>query len=87
VRERLGSWRRRGGEGPGLALTFEDGLVWVMYDMVDVKETYRSGRIVTLEPTIRPFSFRFLSLSVFVYSRPPHRLVTMSCRTRGARPY
>jgi hypothetical protein len=49
-----------------------------MYEMVDVKKTYSSGRRVTLESTLRPFSFRFLSLSVFVYSRPAHLLAAMS---------
>lgn len=78
VRDRVASWRRRESGAPGIGLTFADGLVWVMYEMVDIKKTYKSGRRVTLAPTLRPFSFRFLSMSVFVYSRPPQFRAAMS---------
>lgn len=78
VRNRVAAWRRRESGAPGVGLTFEDGLVWVMYEMVDIKKTYSSGRRVNLTPTLRPFSFRFLSMSVFVYSQPAHPRVAMS---------
>jgi len=52
----------------GLGFTFECGLEWIMYDMVDVDILQRTGRRVTRPATLRPYRFPFLGTSVFVFS-------------------
>ena len=68
VRSRTASWLQDHGDKPGLALTFKDGLIWIMYEMLDVDQLQRNGRELKRASSLRPYSFPFTSISCFVCS-------------------
>jgi hypothetical protein len=77
VRERVGRWDEEG-KGLGLALTFENGLVWLMYDMIDVDHREREGTTVIRHAALRPYRYPFTSISGFVYSSLGNGLTAIS---------
>jgi hypothetical protein len=68
VRARTSAWLERGKAEPGFGLTFENGLVWVMYEMLDVARLQSKGDDVARRPSLRPYSYPFTSISGFVCS-------------------
>ncbi len=70
VRERTAVWMARRDGTSGFGLTFEDGLAWTMYDMLDIDRLERDGRRVIRPASIRPFKHAFTSMSVFVCAQP-----------------
>lgn len=68
ARSRAASWLQGRGDTPGLGFTYENGLEWIMYDMVDIDVWRSSGRMVKREATVRPYIYPFLGTSVFVLS-------------------
>lgn len=68
VRERVARWREDGRQAKGIGLTFENGLVWVMYDMIDLDRRERTGETIVRSTALRPFRFAFHSMSGFVYA-------------------
>jgi Putative rhamnosyl transferase len=77
VRGRCDRWLKDGGMAPGLGISFEYGLEWVMYDMLDVDRLWKGGELER-EATIRTYSFPFLGTSVFVLSRLPDQVSAVS---------
>jgi hypothetical protein len=69
VRERVAEWHQAR-RNVGFGLCFENGLEWIMYDMVNIEQLQKKGERVTRRAAIRPFSFIFHSMSSFFYSRP-----------------
>lgn len=66
VRRHTCSWLERSRRAPGLTFTFQDGLEWVMYEMVDVERLMESGERLVHPPSIRHYSLPFIGTSVFV---------------------
>jgi hypothetical protein len=77
VRSHCAAWLAERSEAPGLALTFPKGLEWLMYDMVDV-DKLRDGRRIVRKQAVRPYTFPFHSMSVFVLSRTEDKIVAIS---------
>jgi Putative rhamnosyl transferase/Glycosyl transferases group 1 len=69
ARSRAASWIQSRSDAPGVGFTYENGLEWIMYDMVDIDVWRNTGRMVRREATIRPYTYPFLGTSVFVLSR------------------
>lgn len=78
VRRRLAAWRESGGSTRGFCMTFETGLVWIMYDMLDVHHFQREGGKVVRKASVRPYSYPFTSISGFVYARLSDGLTSIS---------
>jgi hypothetical protein len=68
VRERVASWLNQSNRAPGLSLTFQDGLEWVMYEMLDVETFLNNGERVIHPPAIRNYRLPIIGMSVFVCS-------------------
>jgi hypothetical protein len=68
VRMRTSVWLRQATKEPGFGLTFENGLVWVMYEMLDVARLQSKGDDVVRKPSLRPYTYPFTSISGFVCS-------------------
>lgn len=69
VRKRMADHLARPAGGRGVGLTFENGLVWVMYEMHEVKRLSNEPRPAPLAATIRRYQYPFHSMSGFVCSR------------------
>ena len=78
VRERATQWLRAPSSAPGLGITFEYGLEWLMYDMLDVDVVQKRNLRVERKETIRPFYRPFLGTSIFVLSQSSHPVSTLS---------
>ncbi|HET8862117.1 MAG TPA: glycosyltransferase, partial [Solirubrobacterales bacterium] len=68
VREYTANWMRCQGDAPGFGLTFENGLVWIMYDMLDVDHLQSRGDAKPRCASIRPYTCPWASISEFVYA-------------------
>jgi len=68
VRQRVAKWLEQPSRAPGLSLTFQDGLEWVMYEMLDVEKLHDHGERFVHLPAIRRYCLPFHSMSVFVCS-------------------
>ena len=68
VRRRVASWLEQPDRAPGISLTFQDGLEWVMYEMLDVERLIDHGERLVHTPAIRKYRMPFISMSVFVCS-------------------
>lgn len=68
VRDHAGAWQDKRNRHRGLGLTFENGLVWQMYDTYDVDQLQRRGKRIVRPAAIRPYRYPFTSISGFVYS-------------------
>ncbi len=68
VRNHVGAWLAKPRRHPGLTFTFQDGLEWVMYEMVDVERLMDRDERVVHPPSIRKYSLPFIGTSVFVCS-------------------
>jgi Putative rhamnosyl transferase len=78
VRERAAAWLRdRSDTAPGLAMTFEEGLVWVMYEMIDIDCLQRRGEECTRPPTVRRYVYPFTSISAFICSKVIGEVATL----------
>jgi hypothetical protein len=78
VRERADQWIRERRETSGLGITFEYGLEWLMYDMVDVDVLQKKGHRVYRRASIRPYTLPFLATSVFILSKLSSKVTTLS---------
>jgi hypothetical protein len=78
ARDRAAAWLRDHAAAPGLGFTFERGLEWIMYEMVDVDVLQKHGHEVRREATARSYSIPFLGTSVFVLSRASGQLSAIS---------
>lgn len=77
VRERIEIWRRR----PltrGLCVSFESGLLWIMYDMLDVHDLQTHGGEVMRHALLQPYLCPFTSISGFVYSSVQDEMTSIS---------
>lgn len=68
VRERAMTWMENQDETEGVCMTFERGLEWVMYDMIDIDQREQGYKVVR-EGAVRPLDFPFHSMSIFVCSK------------------
>lgn len=68
VRDRIGRWRQRTNRAAGYGFTFEDGLIWIMYDMLDVDQLQKRGIKIERVASIRPYKYPFTSISGFTYT-------------------
>lgn len=68
VRGRAAKWIAGRDRSPGLSFTFQDGLEWVMCEMVDVEKLLDHKERVVHAPAIRRYSQPFVGMSVFVCS-------------------
>lgn len=66
VRNHAQSWLNTHDRPPGLTFTFQDGLEWVMYEMLDIEHLMDSGEQVMHLPSPRKYSLPFIGTSVFV---------------------
>ena len=78
VRDRIAAWRNNGAPTRGFCMTFKSGLVWIMYDMLDVHRFQKDGSKVICEASVRPYTYPFTSISGFVYARLSDRLTSIS---------
>lgn len=69
VRQRCGEWLTEPQDTRGLCITFENGLEWIMYDMLDVDALQDKGVQIVRKAAVRPWPFPFMSMSVFVLAR------------------
>jgi Putative rhamnosyl transferase len=69
VRRRIALWLSQPNHAPGLSLTFQDGLEWIMYPMLDVEKLLGSGKRVLHEAGVRQYRMPFIGMSVFVCSQ------------------
>jgi hypothetical protein len=69
VRQRSGEWLSGAQDTRGLCMTFEKGLEWIMYDMLDVDALQDKGVRIVRQAAVRPWPFPFMSMSVFVLAR------------------
>jgi Putative rhamnosyl transferase len=77
VHMRVATWRANRGGAEGYGLTFESGLVWLMYDMHDLDQLERRGLEVIRKAAIRRYTHPFTSISSYVYARPLEALETV----------
>jgi hypothetical protein len=77
VRRRVGE-RSAANCGDGFGLSYENGYVWTMYDMVDVDQLLRRRRPMELGASLRPYAYPFHSMSGFVYSTTGQELTSIS---------
>lgn len=68
VRARISSWLSQRNPAVGLGLTFDNGLVWVMYDMLDVKHLQLDGDETIRRASLRRYTHPFTGISGFVCS-------------------
>lgn len=68
VRARVASWLSQRNPAAGLGLTFDNGLVWIMYDMLDVKHLQLQGDDTVRRASLRRFVHPFTGISGFVCS-------------------
>ena len=68
VRAFTGDWLSRQSSRPGFGLTFANGLVWVMYDMLDIDRLQSVGDSTERPASIRAYSCPWISISEFVCS-------------------
>jgi hypothetical protein len=66
VRARVERWRMSQPVQSGYGVSFESGLVWRMYDMVDMDQPDEE---VVLEAAVRGYTCPFTSISGFTYAR------------------
>lgn len=78
VRVRAASWLAGDEPSPGLSFTFQDGLEWIMYDMLDVERMLSHQERLILASAIRRYSLPFIGTSVFVCSELSARATAMS---------
>lgn len=78
VRKRIAAWRERNDSTCGFCMTFETGLVWIMYDMIDVDHFQKKQSKVIRKASVRPYSYPFTSISGFVYSQLSDKLTSIS---------
>jgi hypothetical protein len=77
VRARTASWLNRQRSAPGFGLTFENGLVWVMYDMLDIEQLQLKGDEAIRPASVRAFRYPFTSISGFVLSPLSHGMTPL----------
>lgn len=68
VRRRIARWLEQPGHAPGLSLTFQDGLEWIMHPLLDVGQALSTGERYMHAPEIRNCRMPFIGMSVFVCS-------------------
>jgi len=68
VRAYAAKWLGEQPAAPGFGLTFENGLVWVMYDMLDVDRLQVVGDRAVRQASLRSFTHPWTSISEFVCS-------------------
>jgi hypothetical protein len=76
VNARVATWRRNREHAGGYGLTFESGLVWLMYDMHDLDQLERRGLEVLRKAAVRHYTYPFTSISNYTYAKPPEVLET-----------
>lgn len=81
VRSKASAWREDP-EGAGLCLSFERGLEWIMYDMLDVDALQEKGARITRKAAVRPLVFPFHSMSIFVYAKASEGICAISAGHR-----
>jgi putative rhamnosyltransferase len=74
VRERVGNWEAERPDARGYGLTFESGLVWMMYDMIELDQSRRKGAKVICKAAVRSYRYPFTSISGYTYSTASHAL-------------
>lgn len=83
VRRRVARWLDSKEDRRGFCMTFDDGLVWIMYDMTDVDQMRRQGVTVTHKAAMRPFTSSFTSMSGFVCSHAADKMTSYSSKHSG----
>lgn len=68
VRTYTANWLSGKPSAPGFGLTFENGLVWVMYDMLDVERLQSIGDRAVRRTSLRSYTCPWISISEFVCS-------------------
>jgi Putative rhamnosyl transferase len=68
VRTYTADWLNGQPSAPGFGLTFENGLVWVMYDMLDVERLQAVGDHAVRRASLRSYIYPWTSISEFVCS-------------------
>ncbi len=68
IRAYAGDWLSEEPRAPGLGLTFETGVVWVMYDMLDIERLQAVGDRTVRPASLRSFKHAWTSISEFVCS-------------------
>lgn len=68
VRTHTADWLSGQRSAPGFGLTFENGLVWVMYDMLDVERLQSVGDRAVHPTSLRSYTCPWISISEFVCS-------------------
>lgn len=78
VLERAQEWQRSGASSEGVGITFENGIEWIMYDMVDLDLLQQRGDRFERQATVRPYRYSFHSMSVFVLSTVASGITALS---------
>lgn len=68
VRKRAATWLATDTRAPGIGFTFQDGLEWIMYEMLDINRLLDKQERFVHRPAVREYSLPFIATSVFVCS-------------------
>lgn len=77
VRSRVERWSRKNNATVGYGLSFETGLVWLMYDMIEMDQLWRRGVLVTCEAAVKAYRYPFTSISGYAYAAAADALTTL----------
>lgn len=77
VHARVEDWRAGRTGVRGYGLSFESGLAWTMYDMVDLDHLGKQGERVALKAGLRNYNYSFTSISGYTYAEPQEALTAV----------
>lgn len=77
VRKRVEQWHVSGDSAPGYGLSFEDGIAWMMYDMINLDKITEEGQSAVVPAALKPYAFPFTSISGYTYAEADEALTAL----------
>lgn len=66
VRQEIATWLSTPQRAPGLSLSYQDGLEWIMYRMLEIGALQNRNKRIWQDAAIRKYRLPFIGMSVFV---------------------